>query len=114
VVEHRDPLADAHHHLHVVLDEEHGEVKLIAEPLDERGHLCRLSRVHPCRGLVEQEQLRLAGQRARQLEATLVAVRQVLGQVGLVAAGQPDQLQELLGPLPHRRLLLSHRWQLEQ
>ncbi len=106
VVEDRDPFADSHDHLHVVLDEQDREIQLVAEMLDELGHLGRLAGVHAGGGLVQQQQLRLARQRARQLEPALVAVRQVLGPVLLVAPRQADELEELLR-LALRLLLLG-------
>ena len=84
------------------------------EALDERRHPRRLAGVHAGRRLVEQQQLGLAGQRAGQLEAALVAVRQVLGGILLVAARQADQLEQLARPVPGRLLLDAHRRQLQQ
>src|SRR3712207_8249973 len=46
VVEHRDPLGDPHHDLHVVLDQQDREPALLADPLHEVGELRGLLRVH--------------------------------------------------------------------
>ena len=46
VVEHRDPVADAHDHLHVVLDEEDRQAELAPQLVDQRHHLGGLARVH--------------------------------------------------------------------
>ena len=81
VVEDRHPVADAHDHAHVVLDEQDRQAVLGPQPVDERHHLLRLAWVHAGRGLVEQQQRGLAAERARHLQASLVAVRQVLRQV---------------------------------
>ena len=67
------------------------------QPVDERHHLGRLARVHPGRRLVEQEELGLAAEGARDLEPALVAVRQVLCEVA-AAARQADQREELARP----------------
>ena len=88
VVEHGDVLGDAHHDLHVVLDQEHGQPfssRTRRTNVDEVG---RLLRVHAGRRLVEEEQLRPQGERARHLEAPLVAVREVLRELVLVAAAR--------------------------
>ena len=74
-VEHRDPLAYAHHQAHVVVDQQHGQTDLV-ELLDQVAHAVFLSGVHAGRGFVEDKELRLQGQGARHLEATLIAIRQ--------------------------------------
>ena len=85
VVEHRDPVADAHDHPHVVLDEQDRDAQLPADAGDEVGHLAGLDRVHAGRRLVEQQEARLAGERAGDLQAALVAVGQVARHLALVA-----------------------------
>ena len=54
----------------------------------------RLARVHPGGRLVEQQELRVGGQRAGDLEPALVAVGEVLGQF-VVLAGEPDEREQL-------------------
>ena len=103
MVEHEDVVADPHDDAHVVLDEQDREAEVTPEPIDETGHGRRLVRVHPRGRLVEQQQGRLAREGARQLEATLVAVGQVLRQL-IVPTGQPDQ-GEPLTSLGRRRFL---------
>ena len=103
VVEHEHAVADAHHELHVVLDQQ--DRRAVAadvgeEPLERR----RLGRVHSRRGLVEREQLRLGRERAGDLEAALVAVREVPGErVG--ALRDADVVEELVRALLDRLLL---------
>ena len=104
MVHDHDVIADAHDHPHVVFDEQHAQPEVGAEPADERGHLGGLVRVHPGRRLVEQQQGRLVAQRTGELEAPLVAVRQVLGELVLPAT-EPDQAQQLAGPLGGALLL---------
>ena len=87
VLEDRDPLGDAHDHLHVVLDEEHGHALLVADLLDERRELGGLLRVHARGRLVEEEELRVRRERARDLEPPLIAVRERAGAL-LVPARQ--------------------------
>ena len=106
VVEDGDAVADAHDHLHVVLDEQDGQAQLGPQLVDERHHLGRLARVHPGGRLVEQQELGLAAERAGDLEPTLVAVRQVLGQVVAAAAsGRPARA----APRPATRASRSSR-----
>ena len=92
VVQHGDAVADAHDDPHVVLDEQNGDPKVVAQPRNQRRHLGGLSRVHSRRRLVEQQEHGIVAERAGDLESALVAVRQVLGELGL-AATQADQAQ---------------------
>ena len=77
---------------------------LVADLEDQLLGLPGLLRVHAGGRLVEQEQLRVGGQRPGDLQPPLVAVGQVAGEV-LGRAGQPDEVEQLLGPCPGRRLL---------
>src|SRR5207247_452401 len=67
-----------------------------------------LARVHACRRLVEQEESRLGRERAGDLQPSLVAVRQVPGELVLLAA-QADELQQLARTRMGPRLLRDHR-----
>ena len=97
VVEHRDPVADAHHDPHVVLDQQDRDPEVAADPADQVGHLARLDGVHPGRRLVEQEQPGVAGERAGDLEPSLIAVREVASRL-LVAALEPHVARATRGP----------------
>ena len=79
---------------------------LVAHPVDERGERRRLLRVHAGRRLVEQQQLRLQGQRPGDLEPALVAVRKVLGEL-VVGAADADELEQLLGRVARLALLVA-------
>ena len=95
VVQHRDALADAHHDPHVVLDEEDGQAELVAQAADEVDpSVAGLAAVHAGGRLVEEQQLRLRGQRAGDLQPALVAVRQV-ARPGIRAIAQADESQQL-------------------
>ena len=96
-IEHRDPFADAHDNLHVVLDQQDRQVQVATQPGDELGHLAGLAGIHASGRLVQQQQLRVRRQRSRPLEPALIAIRQVLGQLLLCGAPEADQLQQLLG-----------------
>ena len=108
VVEDRDPVADAHDDAHVVLDEQDGQPELGPEAADEVGHLARLAGVHAGRRFVEQEQLRPRPEGAGDLEAALVAVRQV-ARPGLRPALETDQLEEAHPLVDRVDLLVEHR-----
>ena len=73
---------------------------------------CRgLLRVHAGGRLVEQQQLRLAGQRARNLQPPLVAVGQIPRRDGPLAV-QPDVTRVAPAPWLARLILLAvDRWQ---
>ena len=94
VVEHGHLVGDAHDDFHVVLDEEDGQVEIATQAVDEAGHLRRLLRIHPRGWLVEEEQLGLAGEGPRDLQAALVAVGEILGGHRTLAA-QSDVVEEL-------------------
>ena len=104
VVEHRDPLGDAHDELHVVLDEQDGELQVVAHLADEADELQRFLRVHPRGGLVEEQELGLRRERTGDLEAPLIAVREVPCVV-VVTAGEPAVVEQLRCPLMRFALL---------
>src|SRR5688500_9627320 len=54
VVEDGDPVADSHHDLHVVLDDQHRDV-VVADLADEPHEPCLLRRIHPGSRLVEEQ-----------------------------------------------------------
>src|SRR5204862_62122 len=62
VVEHGDPITDAHHDPHVVLDEQDRQALFGTQLADEVGHLACLAVVHAGGRLVEQQELRPGGQ----------------------------------------------------
>ena len=79
LVEHLDAVADVHDQRHVVIDEEHAGVVLVAHrahDLGERRHL-RLGETGG--GLVHEHEARLGRERTRDAEPTLVSVRKRAG-----------------------------------
>ena len=100
-VEHRDVVREGEDEVHVVLDHDDREAR--GELLDQLAE--RLHRPHPepARRLVEEEQLRLPGQRHADLEQPALAVGKVTGGHSL-ATGQPDQADDLRRPV----LRLAH------
>jgi hypothetical protein len=74
VVEDGDALGDGHDQAHIVLDQHHGDTQVVAQAADQLGGRAGLIGVHAGGGLVEQDQLGVAGEGAGDLEAALVAV----------------------------------------
>ena len=64
-------IRDAHHETHVMLDEEDGDLQLVAEASDESRELLHLLVVQSTCGLVEQHEPWLRDERARELDALL-------------------------------------------
>ena len=93
VVEHSNALADAHDDLHVVLNEKNGEAKFFLRESDKLHELDFFRRIHSGGGFIEQKKLWPGGERAHDLETSLVAVRQrAAGKVAL--GGQAEDFQE--------------------
>ena len=63
-VQHMNLVGDIHDDPHVVLDHQHGDAEFVADIEDEAGDVLGLLLVHAGHHFVEQQQLRLAGQRA--------------------------------------------------
>src|SRR2546428_524493 len=109
-VEHGDAIAEIHDERDVVLDEQDGEVEARANPADQLAEPPLLPAVHAGGGLVEQEQLGLQRQGARDLQPALVAVGEV--PCALVrTVGQANQLQQRQRPAPGVALLRARRRQ---
>src|SRR5215211_3876998 len=97
VVEYRHPIGDAHDHPHLMLDEQHGNSAVFPEASDQVSQARRLLRVHPGRGLVEQQELRLGGKGPGYLQPPLVPVREVFGEhLPPLDAGEVQELGGLL------------------
>ena len=79
-----------------MLDEENGHAT-VAQALDAELELADLLAVHARGGLVEQEQLRLGGERARELEAALLAEGEVRRELVVLVreAAEFEELRDL-------------------
>src|SRR2546426_3797750 len=100
VIEDEYGLAEPHHHLHVVLHQQH-RPPAVAQGAHGVQQLVEQGAVDAGRRLVEQDQLRLGHQHADELHQLLLPVGQVAG----VLVGQPlelDEAEQLQGPLPRR------------
>ena len=87
-----------------MLDQQHREPLVAdgANQVDQRG---LLAGIESGRRFVKAEQLGLGGQRAGNLEPTLIAIGQVLGLL-LAAVGDADELQQCDGTI-NRFVLLA-------
>ena len=99
VVEDRDPVADPHHQLHVVLDQQDREAEVPAQPRDQRDDLRRL-----LAGSCRPPARRAAGASGRCASARAISSRRWSPYGRFLAASlplpaQPDELEQLLGPL---------------
>ena len=77
-VEHHDVVADVHHEVHVVLDEQHADAPIVGEAAHEVRQLGGLGVAESGRRLVEQQHARLGGDRARDGQQPALTVRQVV------------------------------------
>ncbi len=89
-------LADVHDQTHVVVDQEHGQVEVLAEGADQLGQLAFFLGVHAGGRLIEQKHGWVGGQGTGDLQAALVAIGQVAGQF-VPAVVEVEQGQELAG-----------------
>ena len=73
-----DVLGERHHRLHDMLDHQNGDAAP-AEVANDRNDVADLGRVESGQHLVEQQQLRLGGERTRKLETLAGGDRQSIG-----------------------------------
>src|SRR5438094_8355580 len=90
VVEHEHHLAEPHHDLHVVLDQD-DRAALVPQPGHGAEEIVEQRAIDAGRWLVEQDQGGLGHQHAHELDELLLAVREV----ARVLTGQPLELDEL-------------------
>jgi hypothetical protein len=76
VVKDDDMARKPHYDADIVFDQHHRDPKLCARLPDEPAHVFFLVLIHPGHGFVEEEKLRLADQRARQVDPFLHAIGQ--------------------------------------
>ena len=109
-VEHEDAVGMFEHDVHVVLGEEHAD-RLLARDLRREPHqLDALARRHAGGRLVHQQQLRLVGERHRELEPLEVAIGELAaGPLGIAA--HADEIEQPAG-LARARIAASRRQRL--
>src|SRR3990172_2444532 len=103
VAEHHDLIRDVHDERHVVLHEQDGDPP-VADLGDPLAHVDRFPHVQSGHGLIEQEELRLAGERPAQLDDALLPVGQSR-RFRLRAVGDAEKFQDLEAPVPDSPLL---------
>jgi hypothetical protein len=89
------------------------QVEIVSNLVDEPGHLASLIRVHACGRLVEQKQVRVAGQGPRDFQAPLVAIGEILRRV-LALAAKTDVGHELTSARPCRSLFALDRREFQE
>ncbi len=95
MIQHHEPVGDAHHRVHRVLDDDHGHA-LPAQAHQHIQHIVAFVAAQPRQRFVQQQQSRRAGQRPRKFHQPKLLVGQSLGgNPGLIS--QPDTLQRLRG-----------------
>ena len=95
VVEHVDVVADVHNQVHVVLDDQNGQIPALHDALDDDVQIALFLTVHAGCRLVEQQKARVAGERARDFHEALLAIREASGR-RVCKLAQAQELQKLL------------------
>ena len=75
-IQHRDAIADAHHQAHIVLDQQDRDAAGL-QVHDGTEQLHALGHVHAGRRLIQQQHVRFRGERSRNLQQSLLGVRQL-------------------------------------
>ena len=101
------------HQRHVVLDHQHGDAQFVPDVLDPERHVVGLLDVQARRRLVQQQQLGLGAQRARQLDHLAHAVGQPRDHAVAVVlqVEEVDHLLDLLARARSRRCARARREQ---
>ncbi len=72
-IERHDVIGDRHDEAHVMLDQQHGHVALVADAADQVAEHIDFFMIEAAGGFVEQQDLRIGGERTRELDALLGA-----------------------------------------
>ncbi len=100
VAEHRDPIRHGHRFGLIVGDVDHGNAHLAVDALDLDLHLLAQVLVERPQWLVEQHEVGVEDQAAREGDALLLTARQ-LARIALGEARKPDQAEHLVGTRFH-------------
>ena len=101
MVQHADVPRERHHGAHDVLDEEDGETLGAVELAEYLHHLVAFGRAQPGHDLVEEQELRARGERARHLEALAIRQRKSGGRGQVELRPEAELLQDA-GRVPAR------------
>ena len=97
-VEDVNVVGDAHDEVHVVLDEEHGQLQVVAQAADEAAKLFDLLVIQAACRLVQKEQAGLRRERASELDTLQRSERQAGGGSMRIVV-EVDERESLLGAL---------------
>jgi hypothetical protein len=100
-------VGDRHHQPHVMLDQQHGDAAVFANPANEIAEHMDLFVVEAASRLIEQKDLRLGGQRPGQFDAFLRAERQA-GHDDVGDGAEVEILQDFVDARIQRRLATAH------
>ena len=105
-IQHVDPVGNVHDQVHVVLDEQDGQMVFVPNFMDKVRQFQGLLRIHPGSRFIQQQEFGFRSQGPGNFQTPLEAVRQACGQSVSVL---PQSLlpQQSLGFLPHAGLFLA-------
>ena len=92
-----NPVGNVHHDPHLVFDHQHRNAQLVTNIEHEPGDVLGLLLIHARHHFIEQQQLRFAGQRAREFDALLLTVRQ-RSDDGIADVLDLEEFNDLLDP----------------
>ena len=93
--QHDDAVGEGEHHVHRMLGEQHRDLALDHQPLDQCDELVALARAHAGGRLVHQQQARLVGERDGEFDALDVAIGELAARPvgGLAHADLREQIE---------------------
>ncbi len=103
VIEHDDPVGHLERLLLIVRDEDRRDVQIVVQPAQPAAQLLAHLRVERAERLVEQQHLRLDGERARERDPLPLPARQ-LGRIALREPVELHEREQLVHLLADRRL----------
>ena len=97
VVQHENARGERHDRAHHMLDQQNGEPGVAIEALQDRHHAVGLGRAQARHHLVEQQEFRIGGQRARNFQPLAVGQRQRRGALPALVV-EVEAAQHLVRP----------------
>ena len=77
--DHLNPLANVHHQIHIMFDQQDRHAKPVADHADRLQQFRRFGRVHPRRRLIQQQHFHIRGKRPCDFQFALLPVGQLRG-----------------------------------
>ena len=106
-------VGDRHHEPHVMFDQQHGHLALVADAADQVAQHVDLLVVEAAGGLVQQQYLRFGGERARQFDALLGAERQA-GNRGMGDVFEVEIAEDFVNAVVDRGLAAANPGQFQR